>query len=239
MPAGYNHGPLVMFRHILGAMLALLAAAAPVPAAAQSARDLLAQASFGDRDQATALRRVNSAENAAAAALQRRPGDREAALMRTTALGYRAKLTGSRSEAIAARKAFEAIVARDPNNAEALLGLGAWHMGAVNKLGRLVARAALGAQRGAGLAALDRAVALGGNRAFITGLSALLRVKADPTDPRARQLTEAAARAGVANTLDRVMQRAATAVLVPLRAGKTDAARTLASRLLPFGAFDP
>lgn len=222
----------------LSAFLALFLIAAPLPAAAQSARELLTQASFGERDQAAALRRIQAAERSAAAVLRERPGDREAVLMQTTAIGYRAKLTGSRTDAITARKAFETMVARDPNNAEAQLGLGAWHMSAVNKLGRLVARAALGASRGAGNAALDRAVALGGNRAFFPGLSALLRIKADPSDARGRQLAEAASRAGVRDPLDRAMQRAANAVLVPLRAGDTDAARAVATRLLPFGSFD-
>jgi len=225
---------LQLFARSIAALLIL----APLPAAAQSARDLLTQASFGERDQAAALRRIQAAERSAATVLRQHPGDREAVLMQTTALGYRAKLTGSRSDAIAARKAFEAIVARDPNNAEAQLGLGAWHMGAVNKLGRLVARAALGASRGTGTAALDRAVALGGGRSFITGLAALLRLKADPTDSRGRQLAEAAARGTVRDGLDRAMQRAAAAVLAPIRAGDTDAVRAVATRLLPFGSFD-
>lgn len=221
---------------LLAATLALFAA--PLPASAQSARDLLTQASFGDRDPATALRRIATAERAAAAVLRQRPGDGEAVLMQTTALGYRAKLTGSRGDAVAARKAFETIVTRSPGNADAQLGLGAWHMGAVNKLGRLVARAALGASRSAGTTALDRAVASGGNHAFYPGLSALLRIKADPADARGRQLAEAAARAGASTPLDRILQRAAATVLVPLRAGNADAARAAATRLLPFGTFD-
>lgn len=225
-----------MFRPSAFVAVALMTSS--LPAAAQTPRDILTQASFGERDQAAALRRIQQAERAAAAVLRQRPGDPEAVLIQTTAIGYRAKLTGSRSDAVAARKAFETMVARDPNNAEAQLGLGAWHMSAVNKLGRLVARAALGASRGTGTAALDRAVALGGNRAFFPGLAALLRLKADPSDARGRQLAEVASRAAVRDTLDRAMQRAANAVLVPLRAGNTDGARAVATRLLPFGSFD-
>jgi len=226
-----------MIQRLLPVLLAL-AAILPAPAVAQTARDYLAQASFGERSRDGALRRIASAEAAAAAALRERPDDREARLMQVTALGYRAKLTGSRGQAIEARKGFEAIVARDPAYAEAQLALGAWHMGAVNRLGALGARAILGGQRSAGQAALDRAVAAGGGRALFPGLAALLRLKADPGDARGRQLAEAASRAQVRDGLDRAMQRAAVAVLIPLRSGNADAARAVATRSLPFGAFD-
>ncbi|GAA3261698.1 hypothetical protein GCM10020258_25180 [Sphingomonas yabuuchiae] len=150
------------------------------PARAQSARELLTQASFGDSDEASALRRVSSAYTVAANALKRTPDDHESLLMRATALGYRAKLTGNRSDAIAARRQFEALVAQNPRDAEAQLALGAWHIGAVKKLGAIVGRAALGAQRSVGFASLDRAIALGGDRALFPGLSALLRLELDP-----------------------------------------------------------
>ena len=155
--------------------------------------------------------------------------------MRATATGYHAKLTGSRSEAIVARKQMEALVVADPHNAEASLALGAWHLGAVNTLGRMMGRAALGAQKAVGLAALDRAVSVGGNRAFLSGLSALLRLQADPADARGRALAEAATRGSTPTALDRIMQRASAAILVPLRAGDMKRTRLLASRLLPFG----
>lgn len=155
--------------------------------------------------------------------------------MQATALGYRAKLTGSRTEAIQARKQFEGLVQRNPRDAEAQLALGAWHVGAVYRLGRLVGRAALGAQKPAGFAALDHAVALGGNRALFAGLAALLRLQMDPADPRGRVLAETAARAGTPTTLDRILQRAAERVLVPLRSGNVSATKAVAARLLPFG----
>jgi len=208
------------------------------PVQAQSAREILTQASFSDSDEASALRRVTSAYNAALAALRRAPDDHEALLMRATALGYRAKLTGNRSDAVSARRQFEALVAQNPRDAEATLALGAWHIGGVKKLGAIMGRAAIGAQRGVGLSALDRAVALGGDRALFPGLSALLRLEVDPRDPRGRTLAEAAARAGVSSPIDRIMQRAAVAVLAPLRAGDVQATRRLASQLLPFGRFD-
>lgn len=215
--------------------MAVCVALVSAPADAESPRETLTKASFGERDKAVAITRVVAARHAAAARVKAAPDDREAVLMRATAIGYHAKLTGSRSEAIAARKAMEALIARDPRNAEANLALGAWHLGAVNKLGRMVGRAAVGAHKATGLAALERAVALGGDRAFLTGLSALLRLQIDPADARGRALAEAATRGATPTALDRIMQRAAAAVLVPLRAGDRRRTRTTASRLLPFG----
>jgi hypothetical protein len=78
-------------------------------------------------------------------------------------------------------------------------------------------------------------VALGGDRALYPGLSALLRLELDPEDARARQLAEAASRAAAPTLIDRTMQRAAAAILVPIRAGRTDEVRRLAAELLPFG----
>jgi hypothetical protein len=208
------------------------------PAHAQSARDILTQASFGDTDEASALRRVGNAYAAAGNALRREPDDREALLMRATALGYRAKLTGNRGDAVAARRQFEALITQNPRDAEAQAALGAWHIGAVKKLGAIVGRAALGAQRSIGMSALERAVALGGDRALFPGLAALLRLELDPRDPRGRALAEQAMRAEAPTALDRILQRGAAQVLVPLRAGDAQTARRLASQLLPFGRFD-
>ena len=212
------------------------AMAAPVQA--ESPRELLTQASFGDSDEETALRRVSAAYVSAINLLKRAPDDHEALLMRATALGYRAKLTGNRSDAIAARRQFEALVAQKPRDAEAQLALGAWHIGAVKKLGAIVGRAALGAQRGVGFASLDRAIALGGDRALFPGLAALLRLELDPRDPRGLALAEAAVHAGTVTPIDRILQRACTAVLAALRTGDLAKTRALASQSLPFGRFD-
>jgi hypothetical protein len=217
--------------------LASLAAVAMIaaPCAAETPRDLLTQASFGDHDRAVALKRINGALQGATAVLRAAPADPEAGLMQATALGYRAKLTGSRGEAIQARHQFELLVQRNPRNAEAQLALGAWHIGAVYRLGRFVGRAALGAQKPTGLAALDQAVALGGNRAMFAGLAGLLRLQLDPADPRGRALAEAAARAGTPTPIDHILQRAAQQVLVPVHAGNAAATKAVAARLLPFG----
>ena len=219
-------------------LIMAVAVCAAAPAFAETPRDALVQASFGDGDKPQALAHVVAVQQATAEILARAPHDWEAALVQATAISYRAKLSGSRGDAITARKQFEALVARDPRNPDAQLGLGAWHVGAVYNLGRFMSRAALGAQKGVGLAALDRAVALGGGRAVFPALAGLLRLELDPNDPQGRKLAEAATRASAPTRFDRIMQRAAATVLVPLRAGDTKATRALAARLLPFGRLD-
>lgn len=220
--------------HLPRLTIAALAIIAPAAAEAQSARDLLVQAAFEDRSPSVAAARIDRAYAIAAAASARDDDDQDAAVVGATALGYRAKLSGNRSEAVVARRAFEAAATRFPRNPEAQVALGAWHMGIISKVGRLVGRV-IGAQRNVGLAALDRSVALGGNRAMFAGLSALLRIQADPDDPRGRILAEQATRSTAPTNIDRYMQRACAAVLGPLRNGDDRAARALADRLLPLG----
>lgn len=213
-------------------------AASAQAAGAQTARDLLTRASFGEDSRDAALARVTEAQAAAGAALRRSPHDVEAMLMQAMALGYLAKLTGGRAEAIAARKQFEALVARDPRNADAQMALGAWHIGGVNRLGGFVGRTVLGAQKKTGFDALERSVALGGTHALYPGIAGLLHLELDPADPRGRVLVELASRGSTSTALDRLMQRSAMAMLASLRAGNAAATKALASRLLPFGRLD-
>ncbi len=223
-----------VFQTCIGAAVAVSALAA-ASVQAETPRELLTHASFIDRDRTVALARVDRASAVAGAVLARAPGDQEAALMQAMAVGYRAKLTGNRSEAIAARRQYESLVARFPRNPEAQAALGAWHVGVIVKLGRFVGRAAAGAQKGVGYEALDRAVALGGNRAMFCGLAGLLRLEIDPEDPRGRALVETASAAPAPTPIDGFIRRAAVAVLVPLRAGRGKEAKLLADKLLPFG----
>jgi hypothetical protein len=223
----------VMVTWAAPAIAAVMLAAAP--ARADSPRDLLTQASFGVRDRGAALARIAAARAGSTATLRAGATDREAQLMQATAIGYQAKLTGNRAEAVQARQQFEALVAREPRFADAWLALGAWHIGAVYRLGGFLGRAALGAQKSSGLAALDRSVALGGNRALFSGLAGLLRLQLDPADPRGRALTEAASHATAPTPLDLILQRNAAAMLPTLRTGDAKRIKAAASRLLPFG----
>ncbi|SFN76549.1 hypothetical protein SAMN05428984_0652 [Sphingomonas sp. OK281] len=209
----------------------------PIAARAETPRELLTQAGFVDRDRSVALARIDRAAAAAGQALSRSPNDAEAAIMQAMANGYRAKLLGNRGQAIAARKQYEALVLRYPRNAEAQAALGAWHVGVIAKLGRFVGRAVAGAQKATGFEALDRSVALGGNRAMFAGLAGLLRLEIDPNDARGRALVETASKAPTPTAIDGYVRKAAVAVLVPLRAGDANATRALADKLLPFGQF--
>lgn len=221
-----------MFKHLLRLCIAVLIA---TPAMATTPRDILLDAAFHARDKSVALAQIGRAEAQADALLARAPDDHEAALMQAMATAYRAKLRHSRSDALAARKMFDALLARDPKNAELQAAVGAWHIDAVTELGGFLAGAVLGAKRSTGLAAIDRAVALGGNRAMFAGLAALLRLSLDAEDEKARVLAETASHAPTPSEMDRQMRRSALAILVPLRAGDTEAAQKLARQSLPFG----
>lgn len=215
--------------------MAVALTALAMPAAAETARDVLTQASFAARSKAAALQSIAEADRLAAATLARAPDDREALLMQATARSYRAKLSGSRADAIAARRMFEALASRAPHDPEPQLGLGAWHMGAVFKLGGMIGRAALGAQKSVGLASLDRAVAAGGDRAIYAGVAALLRLEQDAHDPKGRALADFASKAATPTAFDRMMRRSATLILASIQAGNATATKVLAARLLPFG----
>lgn len=221
----------------IGASIAVCAIVSAIPACAETPRELLTQAGFVDRDRAVALARIEKAAAVAGQALSRSPNDPEAAIMQAMANGYRAKLLGNRSQAIAARKQYETLVTRYPHNAEAQAALGAWHVGVIAKLGRFVGRAVAGAQKATGLEALDKSVALGGNRAMFAGLAGLLRLELDPNDARGRALVETASKAPTPSAIDGYVRKAALAVLVPLRAGDANATKALADKLLPFGQF--
>lgn len=221
--------------HWLG-LIGMGLAALPLHAApALTPREALVEAAFTDRDKDVALAHIDRAQSGATAILARVPDDADAAVVQATAIGYHAKLTGDRSGAIVARKKFEALTLRYPRNPETWVALGAWHLGVIARLGRLAARVAAGAQKPVGLAALDKAVALGGNRAMFLGLAGLLRLELDPSDADGIRLTEAAVRGTTPTAIDRHLQRAATLVLAAIRTGDRKTTQALADRLLPLG----
>jgi len=235
VPAGKRESFVI---RVATSVCAVVLLATPATTLAATPRDTLTQAAFSSGDKATALARIGQAKSAVDAVLARAPADREARLLSAMALGYRAKLNRSRGDAVEAGKLFAALAAANPRDPEAQAAVGAWHLDAVTALGGMMAGVALGAKKAPGFAAMDRAVALGGDRAMFSGLSALLRLALDANDAHARPLAEAAARGTTPTALDQIMQRAATAVLVPLRAGNTRAAASLAKQLLPFGRIN-
>lgn len=220
---------------VLAIAAAASTVAAPAIATAATPRDMLADAVLTARDKPSALASIARADAAAASVLARKPGDRDAMMTRAMALGYRGKLNKSRKDVLASKAQFEAMVARNPRDAEALAALGSWHLGAVADLGGLMARAGLGARKAAGITALDRSIALGGDRSLFLALAAFLRLGLDPKDARGTALAEAAARGSTPTPLDRIMQRRAAEMLGALRGANPKSIQALAKRLLPLG----
>ena len=206
------------------------------PAAAQSARDILIDAAYSVQDKATALARIDRALKSAEAAMRAEPRNFHHRLNRAMAISYRSKLAKSRSDAMTSRREFEALVAAHPNDPEAQMALAGWHLGAVIELGPLMARTALGARKSTGLQALNRAVALGGDRAMFPAFAALHQIQLDSANlTEAKRLSEAAVRGRAPSGLDRLMQRQAAALLRALNAGNGAAAARTAKALMPFG----
>ena len=216
--------------------LAVIAIAAPAPAATPDAGDILLVAAYNTPDKATALARIDRALKTAEAALARNPRDMDARLYRALAISYRGKLAKSRTDLMASRKEFEAIVAAHPQNAEAQLALAGWHLAAINAVGPMMARSMLGARKSVGLKALDRALALGGNRALFPAFAGLTRIQLEPGEVAvAKRFAEAALKAGTPTPIDKVMQRNAATMLKTLGANGGQAAAKEARLLAPFG----
>jgi len=213
----------------------LACAIVAAPALAATPRQILSDAAFVPLDKAAALGQIARAEAGAVAILARNPGDTDASLTRAMAIGYRAKLGKSREDAMTARRMFEALAAAHPRDAEAVAAVGTWHLDSVGELGGMIAGMVLGAKKAVGFETMDRAVAIGGNRAMFPALAGMLRLSLDAKDSRARALIELAANGKVVEPIDRIMQRSAASVLGALKAGNTKQAQALSKQFLPFG----
>nr|WP_159830743.1 hypothetical protein [Novosphingobium sp. TCA1] len=218
------------------AVSAMVAAVIAPAALADTPRELLTTAAFQAPDKKKALALIGQAIAESDRILVARPGDHEATLQRAIAVGYRAKLTRSRTDARASLAVFQRLAAQNPRDAEAQMVIAGWHLDAIDQLGGLVARTVLGAKAEAGEAALSRALTLGGNRAFYPGLAALMRIRKDEGEvAQARRLAETAAAAPAPTALDAQMKRAALSILPSLRANDGNSAARLSRKLLPFG----
>ncbi|HWI85007.1 MAG TPA: hypothetical protein VNT42_01610 [Sphingomonas sp.] len=225
-----------MEKQLIYFRIALLmgALALAIPANAATPRDILTQASFQAGDKMTALALVNQGLAAAEAELAANPHDKEAQMQRGVAIGDRAHLMRSIGDAKTARHIFETFLGAYPRDPEAHLAMATWHLDTVEA--GFLAATVLGAKKEAGLAHLDKAVALGGGRPFFTGFAAMMRIRLNPGDvAAARALAEQAAAAPAPTQLDRIAKRQAQALLIPLRSGDGRTAGALARKLLPFG----
>lgn len=212
------------------AIAAMLASSAT----AATPREMLATAALETSNHGVALQLVDRALAATQAQLATNPSDKEAQIQYAVAVGDHAKLTKSAGDAKKARALFEQFAAANPKDAEGQFAIATWHLDTI--AAGFIPTTVLGAKKDLGIAALNRAVALSNGRPFITGYAALLRIRYDPADVApARQLAETAAVAPAPTPLDKYGQRAAQAVLGPLRNGDGKAAAALAKTLLPFG----
>jgi hypothetical protein len=207
---------------------------AAAPASAATPRETLTQAAFQTSDKAAALALINQALAATRAQLAANPRDKEAQMQLAVATGDRARLTRSPGDAKASRQMFESFLAANPRDPEAHLAVASWHLDTVDS--GFLATTMLSAKKEVGVAELDKAVALGGGRAFFTGFAALMRIRLNPKDVvAARALAEQAAVAPAPTPLDRIAKRQSQALLIPLRSGDGRTAALLARKLLPFG----
>lgn len=221
---------------IRSVLIAATVLAITAPATAATPRETLTRAAFATTDKAQALVLIQQAIDETNADLARTPGDKEARLQRALGTGYRGQLKRSPGDAKATRDMLVALAAAYPRDAEVQVALAGWHLTAVSDLGAFLARTLLGASRDTGFAALDRALALGGNRAFFPAYAALIRTRIDPSDTKTPlALAERASAAAAPTAVDRILQRAAQRLAVPLHAGDGDGASSLAKQLLPFG----
>lgn len=221
---------------IIWAAAAATACIAAAPAA--SPRDTLVRAAFLTHDKAGAMALIDGAYQQTQATLAANPGDKEAKLQQALAVGYRGQLKRSAGDAKTTRDALAALAKTYPRDPEVLIAYAGWHLSAVDQLGPFLARTVLGASRDTGLATLDRAVALGGNRAFFPGYAALIRIRIDPKDTRtAAALADRAIATAAPSPLDRITQRAAQRIAPALHAGDGAGAAATAKTLLPFGTI--
>lgn len=202
---------------------------------AASPRATLVTAAFQTTGKSQALALVNSALGTLNATLAKDASNRDAQLQQGIAYGYRGKLTNSIGDARKARDLLTKFVQRHPGDPEAQVALGGWHLTVLGSVGSLVG-GTLGASKGKGIAALDRAVKLGGNRAFFPAYAGLSRIALDSGDaPAAKVLLEKAATGAAPAEVDRITRSAARQVLALLKQGKAKEASRLAENLLPFG----
>jgi len=220
------------------AVVAATLIACAAPAYAASPREELIRAAFATHDKGQALALVDQAITDSQTILAQSPGDREAKLQQALGIGYRGQLKRSPTDAKTAHTLIQSLASADPRDPEAQIAMAGWHLTAVGDLGNFLARTLLGANRDAGLSALDRAVAMGGNRAFFAGYAALIRIKLDSSDTAtALRLAQRAASEQAPGPIDRVMQRAAQRIIPMLQAGDGAGASRLAKQLLPFGTL--
>jgi Tfp pilus assembly protein PilF len=195
-------------------------------------------ATFQTSDRKRARELLLAAERDFDAALALKPGDPDAQLQKAIAIGYRAKLENNIGLAKQARRNFEALLAKRPNDALVLAALGGWHGEAIATLGKFIAGTALGAKASEGQRYYEKAVASPGADPVVPVFYAitLLNLSADNA-PRARALLQRAMKAQPKDGFERLMLQNGRAILAPLEKGDVAAAEAAAARLGALGTL--
>ncbi len=168
--------------------------------------------------------------------LARNPGNLDALLQRGVTTGYISKLMKSPGLAKDARRDFEAVLAKRPNDPLALAAMGGWHGESVTTLGKFLAGTALGAKEADARRYFDKASAsaAGDPAVPLFHATTLLNLSARNAG-KAQALLVRAVKAKPADGFDRLMQRNARAILSALEVGDVEQARETAKRLGPLG----
>lgn len=206
---------------------------------ALSARALLVRAAYLARTRGEALALIAEAERDAAAAVALDPANREALLQRAAALGYRARFERSRSKGAAGRDQLREITRRFPDWDAGWIALALWHGEALDTLGRLVARTALGASADAMGRDFARAAALDPASPVTPAAQGMMLLRLREGDPdSARRLLALAQRLLARDAYEALLQRQAAQVLAELDRAGVAAARQRAKALAPFAAIE-
>ncbi|MBZ6377753.1 hypothetical protein B5C34_03310 [Pacificimonas flava] len=206
-------------------------------ALANSAEAKLVEAAYRTADEAAALATLEAALAEANRALALAPAHENARLQKAAALGYRAKLTRSRSDAKAARALFREIVTDNPRSAAGWAGLGGWHGEAVTNIGKFMAGTMLGAKTDSALEAFSRAHRLAPDDPVISTLYAINAIGLKERDSAAeiRALLEPVARGTGGGPLAELMRANARKLLGVI--DDPDALRRNAYDMRPFDRF--
>lgn len=196
----------------------------------------LARATLQTSDKTVARELLKLAQADFDAALEKSPGNFDGLLNKAVVIGYRAKLDSAPALAKQARRNFEAILARNPNNPMANAALAGWHGQSVASLGGFLAGAALGAKESEAIRLYEKAITLPGADPVVPHLYALnlLTLSADNA-PRAKALLQRSLKTPPSDGFEMLLQKHARIILPLLEKGDVEAARAAAKRLAPMG----
>ena len=151
-------------------------------------------------------------------------------------IGYRAKLDSAPALAKQARRNFEAILARNPDNPMANAALAGWHGQSVASLGGFLAGAALGAKESEAIRLYEKAIALPGADPLVPHFYALNLLTLSPDNaPKAKALLQRSLKTAPSDGFEMLLQKHARTILPLLEKGDVEGARAAAKRLAPMG----